>query len=167
MARLWLFEETIDTDVLAPGFYMKAPLAELAEHCLEAIRPEFASSVRPGDVVMAGKNMGVGSSREQAAEVLKYLGVSAVIAHSFAGIFYRNAINLGLPALVLPADTPLPPELADGAEISFDFARSRLTLSEFDIALECEPIPAFLKALIDDGGLVPHLEKRFSTEAEL
>ena len=167
MARLWLFEETIDTDVLAPGFYMKAPLAELAKHCLEAIRPEFASSVRPGDVVMSGENMGVGSSREQAAEVLKYLGVSAVIAHSFAGIFYRNAINLGLAALVLPADTPLPPELADGAEISFDFARSRLTLSEFDIALECEPIPAFLKALIDDGGLVPHLEKRFSTEAEL
>ena len=65
MPRLWLFEETIDTDVLAPGFYMKAPLAELAEHCLEAVRPEFASKVQKGDVVLAGDNMGVGSSREQ------------------------------------------------------------------------------------------------------
>ena len=164
MARLWWFQETIDTDVLAPGFYMKAPLEELADHCLEAIRPEFASSVRPGDVVMAGENMGVGSSREQAAEVLKHLGVSAVIARSFAGIFYRNAINLGLPALTLPADLDLPSECVDGAEISFEFDQSRLTLTEFDIFIECEPIPTFLKAMIDDGGLVPHLEKRFSTE---
>ena len=165
MPRLWLFQETIDTDVLAPGFYMKSPLNELATHCLEAIRPEFAATVQPGDVVMAGANMGVGSSREQAAEVLKHLGITAVIARSFAGIFYRNAINLGLPALTLPPELELPPECVDGAKISFDLSQSRLTFDEFDIRLECEPIPTFLKAMIDDGGLVPHLEKRFSSEA--
>ena len=93
----------IDTDVLAPGKYMKSPLAELAMHCLEAVRPEFASNVRPGDVMLGAPNMGVGSSREQAAEVLKHLGISAVIAPSFAGIFYRNAINLGLPVFTIDA----------------------------------------------------------------
>ena len=105
MGRLWLFDETINTDVLAPGFYMKSPLAELSKHCLEAVRPEFASKVQKGDVVLAGENMGVGSSREQAAEVLKFLGISCIIATSFAGIFYRNAINLGLPAFLLPKDS--------------------------------------------------------------
>lgn len=167
MPRLWLFEETIDTDILAPGFYMKAPLADLATHCLETIRPEFAATVQSGDVVMAGANMGVGSSREQAAEVLKYLGISAVIARSFAGIFYRNAINLGLPALTLPSSLDLPKECIDGAKISFDLSQSRLTLTEFDIDINCEPIPSFLKAMIDDGGLVPHLEKRFTSEMAL
>jgi len=125
MARLWRFDTTIDTDVLAPGFYMKKPLEELARHCLEAVRPEFAASVRPGDVMLANANMGVGSSREQAAEVLKYLGIAAIIAPSFAGIFYRNAINLNIPL---------------------------------------NPLPDFLKRLILDGGLVPHLEKRFQRE---
>ena len=82
MPRLWLFEETIDTDVLAPGFYMKSPLAELAEHCLEAVRPDFASQVQQGDVVLAGANMGVGSSREQAAAVLKYIDIAAALSAS-------------------------------------------------------------------------------------
>ena len=79
MARLWRFDETIDTDVLAPGKYMKAPLAELATHCLEAVRPEFAAGARAGDVMLGAPNMGVGSSREQAAEVLKHLGIARVI----------------------------------------------------------------------------------------
>ena len=82
MPRLWKFTELIDTDVLAPGFYMKSPLVELATHCLGAIRPEFAGAVRPGDVMLSGPNMGVGSSREQAAEVLKFLGIKAVVARA-------------------------------------------------------------------------------------
>ena len=90
MARLWRFDETIDTDVLAPGKYMKSPLAELAMHCLEAVRPKFACNVRPGDVMLGAPNMGVGSSREQAAEVLKHLGISAVIAPSFACLLYTS-----------------------------------------------------------------------------
>ena len=121
MGRLWLFEETINTDVLAPGFYMKSPIDELSKHCLEAIRPEFASNVRKGDIILAGENMGVGSSREQAAEVLKFLGVSCIIAKSFAGIFYRNAINLGLPVFTLPSEPSLPKQFVDGSFVNFDF----------------------------------------------
>jgi 3-isopropylmalate/(R)-2-methylmalate dehydratase small subunit len=98
--RAWVLGDDIDTDQLAPGPYMKSPIAELARHCLEAADPRFAAEVRPGDVVVAGRNFGIGSSREQAAKALLTLGVAAVVARSFGGIFRRNAINLGLPALV-------------------------------------------------------------------
>lgn len=164
MARLWRFDETIDTDVLAPGKYMKAPLAELAMHCLEAVRPEFATGVSHGDVMLGASNMGVGSSREQAAEVLKHLGVSAVIAPSFAGIFYRNAINLGLPVFTISEQSHTHPGLTDGAEVSFDFGAASLTLAGSGEALELEPLPDFLREMILDGGLIPHLEKRFQSD---
>ena len=94
MPRIWLFGDNIDTDQMAPGQHMRGGIEALAAHCLEGVRPEFASAVQPGDIVIGGRNFGVGSSREQAAEALKHLGVSSVIALSFAGIFYRNALNL-------------------------------------------------------------------------
>ena len=162
MGRLWLFEETINTDVLAPGFYMKSPIDELSKHCLEAIRPEFASNVRKGDVILAGENMGVGSSREQAAEVLKFLGVSCIIAKSFAGIFYRNAINLGLPVFTLPSEPSLPKQFVDGSFVNFDFDSATLNLEQPSLQVKLDPLPKFLRELIIDGGLVSHLEKRFS-----
>ena len=162
MGRLWLFEETINTDVLAPGFYMKSPIEELSKHCLEAIRPEFASNVRKGDVILAGENMGVGSSREQAAEVLKFLGVSCIIAKSFAGIFYRNAINLGLPVFTLPSEPSLPKKFVDGSFVNFDFDSTTLNLEQPSLQVKLDPLPKFLQELITDGGLVSHLEKRFS-----
>ena len=162
MGRLWLFEETINTDVLAPGFYMKSPIEELSKHCLEAIRPEFASNVRKGDVILAGENMGVGSSREQAAEVLKFLGVSCIIAKSFAGIFYRNAINLGLPVFTLPSEPSLPKKFVDGSFVNFDFDSTTLNLEQSSLQVKLDPLPKFLRELITDGGLVSHLEKRFS-----
>ena len=165
MARLWRFDETIDTDVLAPGKYMKSPLAELAMHCLEAVRPEFAENARAGDVMLGAPNMGVGSSREQAAEVLKHLGIAAVIAPSFAGIFYRNAINLGLPVFTIDAKLHDHPGLMDGAEITFDFDSASVMLPASDTILELEPLPDFLRVMIMDGGLIPHLEKRFHTTA--
>jgi 3-isopropylmalate/(R)-2-methylmalate dehydratase small subunit len=98
--RVFLLGDDVDTDQLAPGQYMKGGLDMLAAHCLESARPDFAGSVKPGDVIVAGKNFGMGSSREQAAEALKHLGLAGVVAKSFAGIFYRNALNLGLPVLV-------------------------------------------------------------------
>ena len=162
MGRLWLFEETINTDVLAPGFYMKSPIEELSKHCLEAIRPEFASNVRKGDVILAGENMGVVSSREQAAEVLKFLGVSCIIAKSFAGIFYRNAINLGLPVFTLPSEPSLPKKFVDGSFVNFDFDSTTLNLEQPSLQVKLDPLPKFLRELITDGGLVSHLEKRFS-----
>ena len=118
--RAFIFGDNIDTDVLAPGRYMKGPVEELARHCLEAVAPDFAKDVRPGDVVVAGRNFGIGSSREQAAQALKVLGVSAVVAKSFGGIFLRNALNLGLPVLVcemthdIRADDRITLDLASG-----------------------------------------------------
>ena len=164
MPRLWRFEGTIDTDVLAPGYYMKSPLPELALHCLEAVRPDFSSSVATGDVILADSNMGVGSSREQAAEVLKYLGIAAVIAPSFAGIFYRNAINLGLPVFTIDEGLMDMSALADGSNVRFDFDTAELRILDDATSISLIPFPDFLKELILDGGLVPHLEKRFRLE---
>ena len=163
MGRIWQFGDSIDTDVLAPGQYMKSPLAELAAHCLEAVRPEFAAEAKQGDIVLAGNNFGVGSSREQAAEILKFLGISCVVAHSFAGIFYRNAINLGLPVFILPPKDSLPAGLVDGASVCFDFDMASISLTAHNKHIQLEPLPSFLKDLIIDGGLVPHLEKRFAS----
>lgn len=156
MARIFRFGDNIDTDQLAPGQYMRAGIETIAAHCLEAVRPEFAPSVRQGDIVVAGRNFGAGSSREQAAEALKHLGVAAVIAESFAGIFYRNAINLGLPAIVGSKIEAV----EDGEACELDLETSTLTVKGADIALE--PIPGNLKVLLKDGGLVPHLKKRFA-----
>ena len=164
MPRLWRLEGTIDTDVLAPGYYMKSPLSELATHCLEAVRSDFSQSVDQGDVILANANMGVGSSREQAAEVLKYLGIAAVIAPSFAGIFYRNAINLGLPVFTIDEALMAIPSLVDGAKIRFNFDAAELQILDDSTSISLIPFPDFLKELILDGGLVPHLEKRFQTE---
>lgn len=159
-ARLFLFGDDIDTDQLAPGQYMKGGIDELAAHCLEGVRPDFAGSVRPGDILVAGKNFGMGSSREQAAEALKKLGLAAIIARSFAGIFYRNAINLGLPVLIAPNL----PDLEDGASAALDLDAGTLTLVDSGQVISLEPLPENLKALLADGGLVPHLKKRFSRE---
>ena len=164
MPRLWRLEGTIDTDVLAPGYYMKAPLPELATHCLEAVRSDFSNLVNQGDVILANANMGVGSSREQAAEVLKYLGIAAVIAPSFAGIFYRNAINLGLPVFTIDAALMDIPTLVDGTKVRFDFDTAELQILDDATSISLIPFPDFLKELILDGGLVAHLEKRFQTE---
>jgi 3-isopropylmalate/(R)-2-methylmalate dehydratase small subunit len=156
--RAWVFGDGVDTDQMAPGAYMKGSLAVLATHCLEDIRPEFAAGVRPGDVVVAGRNFGLGSSREQAAEALKHLGIAAVVARSYGGIFRRNALNLGLPVLISDAVEGV----ADGAEVEVDpragLIRNRGTGRSF----ACEPLPDFLLAMLSDGGLMPHLEKRLA-----
>ncbi len=154
--RVWKFGDNIDTDVLAPGLYMKSPLSELARHCLEAVEPRFAAEVRPGDIVVGGRNFGMGSSREQAVMALRELGVGAVIAPSFAGIFYRNALNLGLLALVCPRAAEIPAE----AMLNVDAASATLRDTASGAAFDCEPLPAHLLQMIDDGGLLPHLEKK-------
>ena len=158
--RVFLFGDNIDTDQMAPGKYMRGGIAMLAEHCLEGVRPDFAGTVQPGDIVVAGRNFGVGSSREQAAEALKHLGVVAVVAQSFAGIFYRNAINLGLPVLVCPDIS----ELKDGVKINLDLQAGKLTLDDTGETVALDPLPDNLKILLADGGLIPHLKKRFARE---
>jgi len=157
--KAWVFGDNVDTDAIAPGRYLKFDIGEVARHCMETIEPAFASTVRKGDIVVAGRNFGAGSSREQAPEALKHLGVSALVAESYAGLFYRNAINLGLPALVCPQAKRIRP----GDDIEVDPASGRLANRTTGEELRCEPIPEFLMQLIRDGGLVPHLEKRLRT----
>ncbi|WP_193176933.1 3-isopropylmalate dehydratase [Oricola nitratireducens] len=158
--RVFLLGDNVDTDQLAPGQYMSGGIAELASHCLEGVRPDFAETVKPGDVIVAGRNFGIGSSREQAAEALKLLGIAGVVAQSFAGIFYRNAINLGLP--VLTAADPSPVE--DGDTVWLDIDNNLLDLSDKVRAVWLDPLPDNLKILLADGGLVPHLKKRLAAE---
>ena len=159
--RAFVFGDDIDTDVLAPGFLMKLPPAELASHCLEAVDPAFARDVRPGDFVVAGANFGLGSSREQAAVSLKLLGVRAVLATSFARIFWRNAINLGLPAIAFPQAG----EVAAGDRLTVDPVAGRIENLTQGKTYAVQPLPAHLMAMIEDGGLIPHLKKRLTGAA--
>jgi 3-isopropylmalate dehydratase small subunit len=158
--RAFVFGDQIDTDVLAPGPYMKKPLAELARHCLEAIDPSFASRVRPGDIVVGGVGFGIGSSREQAVQALLELGVGAVVAKGFARIFYRNALNLGLPALVC---TDL--EASTGDELEVRPIEGRIINLTRRREYACEPIPAALMEVVAAGGLMPWLERRLGAHA--
>jgi 3-isopropylmalate/(R)-2-methylmalate dehydratase small subunit len=154
--RAFVFGDKIDTDVLAPGALMKLKPEQLAQHCLEAIAPDFAKSVQPGDVVFGGYSFGIGSSREQAAVSLKILGVKAVLAKSFARIFYRNAFNLGLPALFFPqAD-----EISNGDRVELDLAAGRVTNHTTSKDYSIAPVPAHLRAIIDAGGIVGYLQAR-------
>ena len=98
--RAFVYGDNVDTDMLAPGMYMKFTIEELAKHCLSAVDPSFVRDVRTGDIVVGGENFGMGSSREQAVMALRHHGVSVVVAKSFAGLFFRNAVNLGLAPLV-------------------------------------------------------------------
>ncbi len=159
MPRIFLFGDNIDTDQMAPGQHMKGGIEALAAHCLEGVRSEFSCTVKRGDIVVGGKNFGVGSSREQAAEALKHLGVSCVIATSFAGIFYRNALNLGLPAMVASTLDGI----EDGAEASVDQCAGTLITNGRTIALE--PIPENIAPMLAAGGLVPFLKQRFQGAA--
>lgn len=149
------FGDNIDTDQLAPGRYMKASISELARHCLEAVEPGFAGRARPGDMIVAGDNFGAGSSREQAAAALLELGIGAVLARSFARIFFRNALNLGLPVLVCPSAGAI----TDGTRLRVDPILGHATEVASGRRHDCEPLPAHLMAMVRDGGLLPHLEK--------
>ncbi|MBI1392753.1 MAG: 3-isopropylmalate dehydratase [Alphaproteobacteria bacterium] len=160
-SRAWAFGDNIDTDVLAPGRLMKLSPEELARHCLEAVNPEFAQSVRPGDIVVAGRNFGLGSSREQAAVSLRILGVKAVLAKSFARIFFRNAINLGLPAIVFDETDAV----SDGDEVELDRRRQRLLNRSRNASFELPPQAPAIAQILDAGGLVPLLERRLKREA--
>ena len=159
--RAWVFGDNLDTDVIAPGRYMKFGVDEIAQHCLEAVSPDFARSVKPGDVVVGGRNFGAGSSREQAPAALKHLGVAALVAQSFAGLFYRNALNLGLPAVVCKDAK----QIADGDSVRVHAEDGKIEIVNTGKILACEALPAHLMQMLRDGGLLPHLEKRLARTA--
>ena len=150
--RAWRLPAEVDTDQLAPGSTMKYGLEVTARHCLEALRPEFAREVQRGDIVVAGADFGIGSSREQAASVLVHLGVAAVVAPSFAGLYFRNAFNVGLLLLTCPDAA----RIADGERIAVDARGARVLRGDGSV-LVCEPVPGFLLDMVDAGGLLPQL----------
>ena len=156
-ARVWRVGADVDTDQLAPGHAMKHGIEVIARHCLEAVRPDFAAGVQPGDVLVAGPNFGIGSSREQAASALVHLGVAAVIAPSFSGLFFRNAFNVGLLLLTCSEAQ----ELQEGERIAFDARAGRLLRADGQ-TLATEPIPGFLLDMVEAGGLLAQLQQRFS-----
>jgi len=153
--RTWVLGDNVDTDVITPGRYMKFGIEEIAKHCLEPVLPSFSKQVKPGDIVVAGRNFGAGSSREQAPAALKHLGIAALVAESFAGLFYRNSLNLGLPALVCPQAR----QIRDGEELRVDFDKAVL-VNKAGKTYPFEPIPPHLLQMVHDGGLLAHLEKR-------
>ncbi len=156
--RTWRLPADVDTDQLAPGATMKHGLEVTARHCLERVRPEFAAGVRRGDVIVAGARFGIGSSREQAASVLVHLGIAAVIAPSYAGLYFRNAFNVGLLLLSCAEAETIP----DAAELRFDARAARIELADGRV-LACDPIPGFLLDMVEAGGLLPILERRLKT----
>lgn len=158
----WVYGDNIDTDQLAPiKSYMNMEPEDGCQFCLEPIDADFAGAVEEGDIFVAGANMGIGSSREQAPMFLKILGIRAVLAKSFARIFYRNTLNLGLPALVC-ADVD---KISKGDTLAIDPLAGTVENLTTGETLPCEPLPEHLLAMIADGGLLPHLEKKLKKSA--
>ena len=155
--RVWKYGDDVNTDVIFPGKYTYQPMSpdEMAEHALEDLDPEFAKGVRPGDVLVAGKNFGCGSSREQAATCLKAAGVSAIIAPSFSRIFFRNAINNGLPVIELAHGTD---NMRSGDMLGIDFAAG--FVENRGMRYRFPPLPPEVLAILEDGGLIPHVRAR-------
>ncbi|MCE5248916.1 3-isopropylmalate dehydratase small subunit [bacterium] len=154
--KAWTFGDNISTDLIAPGrlFHLRSNLPELAKHVLEDADPEFAAKVQKGDFVVGGSNFGLGSSREHAPTIIKLAGVSAVIAQSFARIFFRNAINVGLP--VIQCDTS---GIEAGDEIEVDLAEGTVKDLTKGFTLTFPPLPGIMRTILEDGGLVAHLQK--------
>lgn len=158
----WVFGDDINTDVLAPGLYMKSPMDELASHCLETVAPDFASGVALDDVLVGGENLGIGSSREQAVEVLRHLGIRVLVAKSFAGIFFRNALNFGVMAVTcVEVD-----KIQAGDRIEVDTANGQIINHTRSESYPCDTLPEKLLAMVRDGGLVAHLEKKRAQSPE-
>jgi 3-isopropylmalate/(R)-2-methylmalate dehydratase small subunit len=154
--KAWVFGDNVNTDLMAPARLLKRPVAEYAAHCMEALQPDFAREVKPGDIVVGGINFGCGSSREQAPESLKYLGIAAVVARRFARTFYRNAMNIGLPAIVCEAAS----QILQDARLSISLAEGVIENLDTGERYACEPIPPHLLAMLNDGGLLAHLANR-------
>ncbi len=159
MGRAWKYGANIDTDQLAPvDAYMRPDPDEGRFQCLRALDPDFARAVQQGDVFVATDNLGIGSSREYAPLFLKLLGIEAVLAKSFARIFYRNCFNLGLPALVLPESDDI--EMGDA--LAIDLTTGRISNETRGKTYQTHPLPDHLMEMVRNGGLMGHLKKRFA-----
>jgi len=159
--KVWKFGDHIDTDLIIAARYLNtSEPAELAKHVMEDADPEFVSQMAPGDLIVAGVNFGSGSSREHAPIALKAAGVAAVIAPSFARIFYRNAFNMGLPIFELPEAN----EIAEGDTVRIDMNSGEIINETQGKTYTFTPIPPFMQELVDAGGLIAYAQKEIVTK---
>lgn len=156
--KVWRYGDHVDTDVIIPARYLNiADHNELAEHAMEDIDTTFAKGVAEGDYVVAGKNFGCGSSREHAPIVLKVKGVPVVIADSFARIFYRNAINIGLPVMEIGEDVE---KIQAGDELDVDIEKGIIKIVNKGITIETKPLPGFIQDIANAGGLINYVKNK-------
>ena len=156
--KVFKFGDNVDTDVIIPARYLNSSdPKELAQHCMEDIDADFVKKVSPGDLIVATKNFGCGSSREHAPLAIKAAGVSCVIAETFARIFYRNAINIGLPIIECPEAAK---DIADGDEVEVDFDSGRITNKTKGTTYQGQAFPPFMQKIVDCGGLVNYINQK-------
>jgi 3-isopropylmalate/(R)-2-methylmalate dehydratase small subunit len=162
--RVWKFGDNVDTDLIIPARYLNVSSEELlAEHCFEDVRPGFKSMVSPGDIIVAGKNFGCGSSREHAPIAMKGVGISCVIAETFARIFYRNSFNIGLPLIESPDASAV---IEEGDEIWVNLETGEIGMDSRNKVFKAAPIPPFMQELIRNKGLVGHIRKKMQQGAK-
>ena len=154
---VWNFGDNVDTDIIIPACHLVLPLEEMKAYAMAPIAPNFASNAADGDVILAGRNFGCGSSREQAPAVLKALGIKAVVAESFARIFFRNAINLGLPAITC---TQTRKRIHNGDRIEIDLDAAKIFVPQKGMVFPCSQLPDFLMNIMAAGGLIPYLHQK-------
>ncbi|OGS48361.1 MAG: 3-isopropylmalate dehydratase [Euryarchaeota archaeon RBG_16_68_13] len=156
MGRAWKFGDDISTDLIAPGryYHLRSNLPELAKHVLEDARADFAPGVKPGDFVVGGRNFGKGSSREHAPVIIKLPGTRAVLAKSFARIFYRNCINIGLPAILVDTDA-----IDEGDDLDADLEGGKVYNRTKGTELAFPPLPPVMARILEEGGLVEYIKK--------
>ncbi|MCQ2442029.1 MAG: 3-isopropylmalate dehydratase small subunit [Oscillospiraceae bacterium] len=158
MSKIYVYGDNVDTDVIIPARYLNAyDNATLAAHCMEDIDPNYASTVRAGDIIVGGANFGCGSSREHAPLAIKVSGAKCVIAASFARIFYRNSINIGLPIMECPEASAA---IKAGDEVTVDFSTGKITDVTTGQVFQAAPFPAFIDNIIEAGGLIHSLKAR-------
>ncbi len=156
--KIYKYADNVDTDVIIPARHLNNPdPAALASHCMEDIDADFAKTVEPGDIIVAGKNFGCGSSREHAPLAIKSCGVKCVIAETFARIFYRNAINIGFPIVECPQAAE---EIQAGDQVEVDFATGTITDTTQGKTWQAAPFPEFIEGIIQSGGLLNSLKQR-------
>ena len=156
MSKVWRYGDHVDTDVIIPARYLNiSDFKELSEHAMEDIDTTFAPHVQPGDIIVAGRNFGCGSSREHAPIVIQQKGVACIIAESFARIFYRNAINIGLPVLEIGEEAK---KIQAGDQVEVDVDKGEIHVVNKGLTIKPHPLPAFVRKIAEAGGLVNYVK---------
>ena len=156
MSKVWRYGDHVDTDVIIPARYLNiSDFKELSEHAMEDIDTTFAPNVKPGDIIVAGRNFGCGSSREHAPIVIQQKGVACIIAESFARSFYRNAINIGLPVLEIGEEAK---KIQAGDQVEVDFDKGEIHVVNKGLVIKTHPLPAFVRKIAEAGGLINYVK---------